>query len=986
MRKVISLIVAIVLAFSSFTGVNAYTSSQVENAMSKYYTKLDSSNLEIESKISRLETVRSKISQIKAEKWSKLNTNDKKTLLFIDSSLKRKANYYREELESQDSFDLDDLFNDDPIETCWASTWVGCLPDPEIGWIKLSVSDSDEINKDHMVSTKDTDINIYRWEKRPVAEIDVTAFNEDVRIKKLTVKFNKNVSSFTVNWKLPNISLYRWEYMNSSNLLHWAKSIKRSGNKLTFTLADSVLLRENWKYKLYVEASNSDLEVYGIKLVDLNIVEAKSVDSWEDAEVEVSDLRNNERFRFFDLINKTPSWIGDVIWSVHLKAVNNSINNYGQSWNINISDWETKKIWLVELDVRWEDITAWKLVVEFNKNVSSFSKTGAFPIDLYMFEPFTLEWETVRREVKWDIRGTKVIYDLDDVKLYDALVYRIRIEAKYNWKDASWIRIKNVSFDDVEGVDSWEEAHIYTDFNNGQKFRYFNFRGEEESYVKLGYVKIYPADSAANNTSGNWDIEVVWDVYSIVWMIDFQPYVEDVKIERVSVNFNTYISKFAKYDKPRITIYEIKSNGWRVPIIRALKWESRWSRMSYKIGDIIFDKDKEYWFSVDVKYWGVNVEWVRLSHVELGNVKWEESWEVLDWFSTVRGSDFRYFNIKEKNELVKPGYLNVSVSNSAVNNFWSTWSIEIIWDTWKKVALVNLLPYYEDMSVWQVKVTYNKLIRDFVRNEIPFVSIYEAEPNGWFKYVTKHNMWKIWKDSITYDFNHANLKKWVKYYFAIEATYDWIEEPEVRVEMVNFSNVKGHNSKKDLTVRSSISNGSNFRYFDLNSGEKEKVAYVRVTPSNSDINNWSWSINISWNQGEKVAKVDIDVENEPVKVWQITVVFNKRLEEFQEVFLPSVDIYKWEWMSWSNYISAQRKVRANANVLIFEYDDLVLEKGADYKLYVWAHFNQLEASWIKVESISLHDIDWLDTWKEVTNSSQYIDRTWNTFRYFNLRK
>lgn len=97
MKKILIALFILILSFSI-----SYWSDQIKviELMNNFFSKLDSNNFNIESKIDHLEWIKTRIKSIKNEKWKKLSLGSKKICLYIESSLNEKIAFYKSELEN----------------------------------------------------------------------------------------------------------------------------------------------------------------------------------------------------------------------------------------------------------------------------------------------------------------------------------------------------------------------------------------------------------------------------------------------------------------------------------------------------------------------------------------------------------------------------------------------------------------------------------------------------------------------------------------------------------------------------------------------------------------------------------------------------------------------------------------------------------------------------------------------------------------------
>lgn len=92
---------------------NTYASSSIEDAMNNLYSKLDHSYFKINKRIEKLEKIEYKIKLIKKTKWNKLSNKSKTLINSIESSISKKIEFYKIEIENQkEELDISDILWD----------------------------------------------------------------------------------------------------------------------------------------------------------------------------------------------------------------------------------------------------------------------------------------------------------------------------------------------------------------------------------------------------------------------------------------------------------------------------------------------------------------------------------------------------------------------------------------------------------------------------------------------------------------------------------------------------------------------------------------------------------------------------------------------------------------------------------------------------------------------------------------------------------
>ena len=150
--------------------------------------------------------------------------------------------------------------------------------------------------------------------------------------------------------------------------------------------------------------------------------------------------------------------------------------------------------------------------------------------------------------------------------------------------------------------------------------------------------------------------------------------------------------------------------------------------------------------------------------------------------------------------------------------------------------------------------------------------------------------------------------------------------------------------------------------------------------STSDID-----INISWNQWKDIADINLSWKNEDIQIKTIKLTFNKNIREFNKTFTPNINIYRWSWKSWDNYLWSDIKMEIRWWEILYNYDNLILKEQEKYKMYISVNYDWIETTWVKLVKVEIIDAKWLKSWENVKvdmNDVWYNDR----LRFFNLYK
>ncbi len=108
MRKIFVSMCIFLLLFTSFNYTNATNDSNISQALTVLYSKLDNTLPLIEDRINKLDWILKKINLIKSNKWSKLNNKSKDLLMTMEWLIKLKIIEYKNELETE-SINLNEL-------------------------------------------------------------------------------------------------------------------------------------------------------------------------------------------------------------------------------------------------------------------------------------------------------------------------------------------------------------------------------------------------------------------------------------------------------------------------------------------------------------------------------------------------------------------------------------------------------------------------------------------------------------------------------------------------------------------------------------------------------------------------------------------------------------------------------------------------------------------------------------------------------------
>lgn len=305
MRKILSMVLFVFLLFWGFNYVNASNQSKVTKIMNNFYSKLDKSISNIEKKINKLEVVSNKIESIKKVKWNKLSNNSKELINLIESNINSKIIFYKKELENQkEEIDISDLLWDDEVDNYQENNndsyenHEDHYQNISKWWLYLSLSNDIITNKDFDTSTNDSDIDIYKWQWKDVADIDLHWKNEDIQVKTIKITFNKDIKTFS-KWFSPSLNIYEWEWKSGSNYL-WSPSYYNDWNIVYYNY-NNLTLKKWVDYKMYISASYDWVEIKWVKVEKVEITSAKWLKSWKEVRVDMNDIWLNNRLRLFNL-------------------------------------------------------------------------------------------------------------------------------------------------------------------------------------------------------------------------------------------------------------------------------------------------------------------------------------------------------------------------------------------------------------------------------------------------------------------------------------------------------------------------------------------------------------------------------------------------------------------------------------------------------------------------------------------------------------
>ncbi|MDQ7009049.1 MAG: hypothetical protein Q9M94_02030 [Candidatus Gracilibacteria bacterium] len=113
MKKIKQIIIILIFIVSSFSITSAYTYTQVDSILGKYYEKLDIRISNIEDRIDKLNSINIKVDNILKTRKNRLSKNSIELLGFIKRSINLQTKEYKSELEE---LNLGDIIGDLEIE------------------------------------------------------------------------------------------------------------------------------------------------------------------------------------------------------------------------------------------------------------------------------------------------------------------------------------------------------------------------------------------------------------------------------------------------------------------------------------------------------------------------------------------------------------------------------------------------------------------------------------------------------------------------------------------------------------------------------------------------------------------------------------------------------------------------------------------------------------------------------------------------------
>lgn len=250
-KKIIKILIALILVFSSISLTSAYKYEQINNYLDKYYTKLDNKISDTQKKIDTLDKIKDKIDKVFKVKWNNLSRENKQLLMLIKSSLVNKIRFYEKELEE---IDISQLFVDVEEEKINIKNInISFDWDKTLAWNK--------IQWDYTYDLFIWDFWAIVWEKNKSKYIipDYAKIKTDVPIKiELSVYKNWKWTAVWI-WKTTiylkwKVCFYNWEkikdwenisYMDKVNITNWYR------HNLSYFKCDKwelVKIDEDFKY------------------------------------------------------------------------------------------------------------------------------------------------------------------------------------------------------------------------------------------------------------------------------------------------------------------------------------------------------------------------------------------------------------------------------------------------------------------------------------------------------------------------------------------------------------------------------------------------------------------------------------------------------------------------------------------------------------------------------------------------------------------
>ncbi len=300
MKKLLILMLFIFLTFGFFNHTNAWNQTIITDKMNSFYNKLDSNISDINIKIEKLEIINNKIILIKKKKWDKLSVNSKILINLLEGNINNKILFYKRELENQkEEIDISEILWDINILN-YTNNNEDHYSNTNKWWLYLFLSENATTNKgtnDFVRNENDINISWNQW--KDVADINLSWKNEDIQIKTIKLTFNKNIREFN-KIGYPQIDIYRWSWKSWDNYLWTNKTVLVRWWEVLHNF-DNLIIKEQEKYKMYISAHYDWIEATWIKLLKVEIIDAKWLKSWKNVIEDMNTVWYNDRLRFFNL-------------------------------------------------------------------------------------------------------------------------------------------------------------------------------------------------------------------------------------------------------------------------------------------------------------------------------------------------------------------------------------------------------------------------------------------------------------------------------------------------------------------------------------------------------------------------------------------------------------------------------------------------------------------------------------------------------------